>query len=448
MNKFTSTFFVVFLLIVSMVPGTIAVAQVAGNAPEQIDGTDPNLIATSSDSESEDAKMDRCIAFLKANTKIENVNTKCEQILEKEDNCVEFLQNNNVRNAELRCQQIKQTTAARIHALNPEQQARITDENAGRIAEHVKDRLQSNIKAKKINQRLRTLDSKIKEQARERFERAQEKLQKNKERFEERREKFNEIKAELKVCKEDNSSEECEAAREEAIIIAKEHLANGIDVAIEHLTAVKAKIEGLEEMDQQEAEKLIAEITEEIETLEDIKTRLGDATTREEINSLAKETREIINQQKIRSKVHTMDVIQAKTGRLLDKLGDVEEKLICSAESIQGEASAANINELLEKLDEQRNLAYEKFEDNEQISEEIRSKLIESADNSEEMTKLANKLRENHKIIQSELKSVYKTTKSVLVEINKAGGKLCTLGQDSTTKNTEDDNTNNEENVE
>ncbi|MDD5177941.1 MAG: hypothetical protein PHT54_01495 [Candidatus Nanoarchaeia archaeon] len=160
------------------------------------------------------------------------------------------------------------------------------------------------------------------DKAKENFLRAKEKFEKSKLEFEEKKLAWEEAKKARKEC-----TENCTEKETKLIEHVKEVVTRSADKMISHLEKVKSKIESNEEITEEEATELIAAIDAEIKNIEDLKVKVGAATTREELKEIAKEINQAWN--RIREKERLAVTLNAKNSlvNLMERLGTLGDNL-------------------------------------------------------------------------------------------------------------------------
>ena len=145
-----------------------------------------------------------------------------------------------------------------VDAVKAELYNKENNDGAQEDAQIVKKRIQERIQNLKVK---RDISAKRLRTANERYNLAKERYQEAKSVHEERKNMFEKAKLRLRNCK-DNESEECQQIRVEVHERAKEYVSNNGERILGYLEKVLAKIEGSEDLTEEQA----AEASEKIET--------------------------------------------------------------------------------------------------------------------------------------------------------------------------------------
>ena len=218
----------------------------------------------------------------------------------------------------------------------------------------------------------------------------------------------------LKECK--NSDDiECKEYKENAVKYAKEYLINLIDRLIAYLNKLTAKYETSEEITENTAQLSTEEIKTLLNQLQELKTKIEKATTRDEIISLSSELKTLINQRiKINSKLYVEKLKLHRIGEIIERIEHLKIKLNSVLEELKERGSntenSERVNELVTKfnslIDDAKSNYYKAVDVFEQ-AKEIRES------NPEEAKKLVLESHEKLKIAQQDLQEAH----SLLVEL-------------------------------
>ncbi len=182
------------------------------------------------------------------------------------------------------------------------------------------------------------------------------------------KEKFNAAKDKVLKCSGDDS-EECEEMREQINAKAKEHVMNIADVILEHLNKIKSRAESNEDLSEEEAAEIIAEVDGYIGEIEAAKETIATSESKEEI---IKATKEIKNSwQRMRKNVELTvgKLVNARIGGIIVKSEQLQIKLERIMERIAEEGTDTTeleslvdeFNISIETAKEKYKLAIEKF---------------------------------------------------------------------------------------
>ncbi len=173
-----------------------------------------------------------------------------------------------------------------------------------------------------------------------RSERAYEQLKENeeklKEKYEERLQKANETMERVRECKKNPDDEVCANVTEKAINAFREAALNAADRVINYLEKVKERLNSSQDLTEDEAAKITANIDALIGKVESIKTRIAAATTKEELNAAVKQLKEELKAIKSEGEDSTQRIILAGTNGIIQRSEIIEKKADCSLSSLEG----------------------------------------------------------------------------------------------------------------
>ncbi|RLE39191.1 hypothetical protein DRJ17_01555 [Candidatus Woesearchaeota archaeon] len=256
------------------------------------------------------------------------------------------------------------------------------------------------------------------------LEAAKKKFSHAKELFEERREKFNLAKEKieakklaLQACK-DQETEECEQIREQAKEDAKNFLGKSADVILAALEKVRAKIETAEDLSDEEAAELLAKVDERIKIIEEAKEIIETSEDRWEIRKVASQIRAAWRNTKPIVERATGKLVNARIGVVVVRARQLEAKL----ERVLGRMviNGKDIEPIRSKIDEFKthmDAAKADFKSAETKFKE--AKEAEDADSKESALKEAKMFISSAK---NHLKEARETMKAILLQIKAQGG--------------------------
>ncbi len=137
---------------------------------------------------------------------------------------------------------------------------------------------------------------------------------------------FNQLKQQYQDCEGDESAE-CDQVRADTIEKAKEHLADHADLQITILEKFKTSVEENEYIDQDRADAILSEIDDRIQTLEDLKSQVDAATTKDELQALGEDVYGNLNQWRNTLRVREVQMDFASFAGILQQAEQLEVKL-------------------------------------------------------------------------------------------------------------------------
>ena len=174
------------------------------------------------------------------------------------------------------------------------------------------------------------------------------------------KEKFNAAKDKVLKCSGDDS-EECEEMREQINAKAKEHVMNIADVILEHLNKIKSRAESNEDLSEEEAAEIIAEVDGYIGEIEAAKEIIATSESKEEIIKATKEIKNSWQRMRKNVEVTVGKLVNARIGGIIVKSEQLQIKLERIMERIAEEGTDTTE---LESLVDEFNISIETAKDN------------------------------------------------------------------------------------
>ncbi len=461
------------LYLISTVPAAFA----AEDAQQTITTTSNNIQITAqrpAQLTSIEPRMRICADFLKKNELSDTPVETCGRLLRKELKCIDFLRDKGIEDAEQKCGRLfiaganiikdrpylaqaisDKVTEARLKRVDrlAETHPKITGfiknltEEKAKVFLHMtraeqKNMLEMNPKnaEKKLGNmelkpvkktmlyKKRVIAANKLKQAEDNFNKAKQDYMKANKIYKERKALFLATKTQLREC-QDVDSEECNQLRAEVQEHAKEYLVNGAKMAIEHLNKIKNKVESAEDMDEDKAAEIIAEIDAAIAELEASITELEAATTKEEIQSAAENMNNAWKKIQHREKVHAAQLVHAKVWNIVQRSQHMEEKLDSILAEMEEEG--IDIDDIDAKVENfSAKIASAKDKHNESKNLLSQAHELKSDDPTEdEITQITELLNESRQLLREaheDLKDAQKLLMEIIREIKLAGGDITT----------------------
>ncbi len=302
---------------------------------------------------------------------------------------------------------LTQEQMEKLKVMSRERLRELSEKNNSEIREELSKMKIKKIKVENLFRKRIIAEDNLKA-ARERFETAKEKYSKAKSDF------AGEKKAFLDAIKAKNET----AAMEHA----KLFLTDAADVIINYLEKVKSRVEDNDDLTEEEAAEIIAEIDEKISEIEDAKEDIENADTKEELKEAGKVIVNAWARMKHRVRLHVANILKSNVRDILERAEHLETKLdkaLAKLEEKGYDISGIDdkVDEFSEKIDDAREkfkTAQEKIrearelrEDNESTQEEIDALV----DDAKELVKDAhNDLKDAHELLKEIVKSIRETT--------------------------------------
>ncbi|MCG2719029.1 MAG: hypothetical protein L6408_09400, partial [Nanoarchaeota archaeon] len=220
--------------------------------------------------------------------------------------------------------------------------------------------------------------------------------------------KFTNAKAKWNEC-EDSETAECEQVRNNIKVGSKNFLGNSADAIIKHLERIKAKIEGSENLTDEEVEEILAEIDAKIAELEALKEKAEAAETKEEIREAAQEIRDAWKPIRNRAIYWAARLTNAKMGFITGKMVQLENRLEKTVEKM--ETNGKDVSEIEPLLEEFHSLLVSAKE-NHEAGVEAWKEFKESGEQAQhaEAKRLMNQARkdavEAHKVLKQIVREI------------------------------------------
>lgn len=317
------------------------------------------------------------------------IEEKQERIRERIGNCEDDECRNMLENRIVKIEKLSENAKKRLEVFETRRLEKLNNINVSstnkEFAKFVKER---EFKA-------RALDKIRLEKAKANFLKAKENFEEAQKKYRERKEEFLAVRNESKNCEED-----CNEVRERLRTKTGEYLLNSADVILEHLNKVREKIEGSEDLTEEEAQEILAKIDAKIKEIEEAKTIIENATTQEEIVEAAKNINAKWKNMKEEVKIYVMENSNAKLGRVIVKTNHLELRL----ENVLSKMVEEGIDttSLQSKIDEFNS----KIEAAKVKYEEAVSQLKNNEDASELMKEARDLLKEANILLRNILKEI------------------------------------------
>ena len=144
--------------------------------------------------------------------------------------------------------------------------------------------------------------------------------------IQEKKQGFDEIKDKYIACRNDTGTN-CTAIKETALNRSREIITSHADMLINHLNKIKEKVSSNANINDTDAEKIIADIDAAIAELEAAKAAASSAATKDEIKAAAENVRNIWKKAEHRAAMHAYRVVRAAVGEIIVRSEKLEKKL-------------------------------------------------------------------------------------------------------------------------
>ncbi|MBD3208904.1 hypothetical protein GF367_00610 [Candidatus Woesearchaeota archaeon] len=198
--------------------------------------------------------------------------------------------------------------------------------------------------------------------------------------------------------------EEAVEAGDEAAAIehAKAYLGHAVDMVIESLEKVRAKIEANDDMAEEDVAEALADIDEKISTMASLQEELEAAETKEAVKAVGKKILAAWERTKHRLHVHAEKVVRSQVGEIMSRSEVLEQHLDrLLAKMEEGGIDVSDYDGKLELFSEKIADAREKFKASEDLFEQAKDEYDRDAfQRSKELAREAHDLlKEAHQIL-------------------------------------------------
>ena len=276
------------------------------------------------------------------------------------------------------------------------------------------------------------------EQAKANFQKAKQRLVAAKERFQETRSAFLRIKEKLTSCK-GNESGECSTIKEQIKEKAKDHLINIADKVLEHINKLKAKVQESEDLSEGQAEDMISTIEGHITAVEDAKSTIVSAESKEDIQEAIKTVKRRWARIGHIHKIQSGKMVNARIGGIIVK----SERLRGKIENIleEMEENGKDTAEIQEIFDEFNALIGEAKDRHIQAVERFKQAKDSDPADTELIREAQGSMREAH----SRLKEAKEKLRDIIKEIKQADGNRELQEAEEEEENMDEEETENQE---
>jgi hypothetical protein len=176
-----------------------------------------------------------------------------------------------------------------------------------------------------------------------------------------------------------NCEENCDEKIQEYRNKFKESMLFRVDIILKHLEKLKLRIEMSESLTEEEVNNLLDVINNKINEMEELKVRLQDAETKEEIIEISKEIRDNWKKFKYNSKIFAAKVVNANLGNIILRSKLIEAKLSRVLERMESDGKDISeveilideLHEYLANAEESYKLAHEKLDELRENDEKV-----------------------------------------------------------------------------
>lgn len=211
-------------------------------------------------------------------------------------------------------------------------------ENTTKCKETLKTlKLEPITKEKKYAQRTLTYD--IISTEGERLPLITKRLEEFKDTYEDARADFLDAKEDLKDCESDGDP--CSEENEKALDKAKDYLSIIIDMSVERLNLILTKIKLATDVTEEEYTKAQTELTASINSLAQLKGQISLSLRKKDAQEHVVTLKNVLQQAEHSRGLYLGILSYAKTRNMLERARDLEEKLDCTASTMEGEAATS-----------------------------------------------------------------------------------------------------------
>ena len=248
---------------------------------------------------------------------------------------------------------------------------------------------------------------------------------KGEEDFKGAKERYNAAKNGLKEARKAFDDAKKAGDPEATMEAAKEYLLLAVDIEIAALEKIKGKVEASEELTEDEAAEILADIEVKITKLEDARAAVEAATTKEEVQEAARTILGIARKIKVRFARHVTRIKFQQVGAVVGRSSHLEERFDCAVATLEEQdVDTTLIQDLMDEFSAKVEAAKNKHSQANVLLKEAKE-LRETDDTGE--GQVSGKVQESRKLLQeaqSDLKNAHTILKDILREVKASGGKL------------------------
>ena len=254
---------------------------------------------------------------------------------------------------------------------------------------------------------------------------AKERREDAREKFEEAKERYQQAKDELKDARDAFEEARRDGDDEASLQHAKEYLLRVADHVIASLEKIKHEVEANEDLTDDEAAAIIAEIDARIAELNDAKAQVEAATTKEEVKAAAKIILKRWVNIKARFAIHVGKMEWRATGLIIERSAHLESRFDCAISALEGQG--VNTSEITELMDSFSSLVESAREKHALAADKWKEALALRTSNEtdrEAIHTLVREARDLMKEAQHDLKEAHGVLKEIQKEVRESGGQL------------------------
>ena len=269
------------------------------------------------------------------------------------------------------------------------------------------------VKAQMLKERIqekRQLTQQEITEARSNFQEAKENYLDHKEQFQVKKQLILGMKSRWEQCK-DSDTEDCMQVREQFVGYGKDYVEKAAEALLKYLDQVYNKIKLNEDIEEEEKEQKLDEISGYMDQVSSIIDRIDSAETKEELRNILDELKDLINEIKPRIKHNVTNLYRHKIGEIIVRAEQLEIKLQKLLD--RAEEAGYDVTDLENMIDDFEGLI-KSARDNYYKAKEILDQF------SDEETTDSNKVQEAHDLLRqahNDLNSAQKVLRDILHKI-------------------------------
>ncbi len=416
-----------------------------------------------------ETRYERCVRLATDNTEIQDPEAVCERIINRGRMCVEVLEEEGVKEPMAKCTRLGLYVATQVREMNQERReslVQLREEVKERLGQQVREvvaeyrvervaRLQEHkpdaadfihgLSEEKQNvfmhmgrdkqKQLLEMDGEDageelgkfqlkKVQAANMFKNRvvqQVKIRAGEMRYEEARERYQNAKDELQDARTAFEDAKRSGDSEAAMAAAKDYLLLAADIEIAALEKILGTVEASEELTEDEAAEIIADIEGKIIELQDAKEAVEAATTKEEVQDAARLILSVGRKIKFRFERHVMRMKYREVGVVVERSAQLEERFDCAITALEEQGiDTSAIQDLMDDFSAKIESARDKHS-------QANDMLIEAKESDASGQDFSDKVKEARSLLQSaqdDLQDAHTLLKEILREVKAAGGDL------------------------
>ncbi len=246
-----------------------------------------------------------------------------------------------------------------------------------------------------------------------------------KHKYSELKDKYSELKDELKELRKEFKDAVESGDEETALEHSKQYLTKVADLVINNLEKIKAKVEENDDLTEDEVTEMLADLDEKIQVIEDAKSDVDSAETKEEVKEAGQAIIHAWKRMQHKVKLHAGRVIKANVQDVLKRAEHLERKLEKALVKLEEQGyDVSEVEDLVELFSEEVESARTKFKDASEMFKQARELADSEEGTQEEVDDLVEQAKALVKEAHEDLKEAHEVSKEIIESIRDTAGSV------------------------